>query len=299
MSDQITTVKSLLSQENVKQKFSEILKDRASGFTANLAVMVNNSVALSKCDPMTIVSAAVVAASLDLPLDPNLGFAYCIPYGEKAQFQIGYKGFIQLAMRSGQYKTVNVTEVYDGELKSANRLTGEYIFDFSTKKSEKIIGYAAYFKLLNGFEKTVYWHVEKIEKHGVRFSQTYKKGFGLWKDDFDSMARKTVLKYLISKWGVLSIEMQSAVKYDQGVVKDVDAKDVEYIDNEEKPHEPEKAKNPLGRKPKATPGNQPEESVPTPPPTFDGGNNLPEPPDNPRQHPETPEESTKEPKLFK
>src|SRR5690606_12736048 len=126
----------------------------AAGFTANLAVMVNNSAALSKCEPLSIISAAVVSASLDLPLDPNLGFAYVIPYGEKAQFQIGYKGLIQLAQRSGQYKTINVSEVYDGELVSQNRMTGDYEFDESCRISDKIIGYSAYFRLLNGFEKT-------------------------------------------------------------------------------------------------------------------------------------------------
>lgn len=227
-----TTVRGLLSTENVKAKFQEILKDKAAGFTSNLAVMVSNSAALSNCEPLSIISAAVVSASLDLPLDPNLGFAYVIPYGAKAQFQIGYKGLIQLAQRSGQYKTINVSEVYEGELVSQNRMTGDYEFDETFRKSDKVIGYSAYFRLLNGFEKTVYMPVEQIDKHGKRFSQTYKKGFGLWKDDFDSMAKKTVLKHLISKWGILSIEMQSAVKFDQSVIRDVETGEVEYVDNE-------------------------------------------------------------------
>lgn len=226
------TVKSLLSQANVKSKFEEILQSRANAFTANLAVMVNNNAALSKCDPMTVISAAVVAASLDLPIDPNLGFAHIVPYGEKAQFQIGFKGFIQLAMRSGQYSRIGVTEIYEGQLLDENPLTGEYTFDFKAKKSETIIGWAAYFKTVNGFEKTLYWPVEKIKKHGLRFSQTYKKGFGLWKDDFDAMASKTVLKALLSKWGILSTEMQNAVKFDQGVVKSVETQEVEYLDND-------------------------------------------------------------------
>ena len=226
------TVKSLLSQQNVKVKFEEILKDRAAGFTANLAVMVNNSAALSKCEPMTVISAAVVAASLNLPLDPNLGFAAVVPFGNQASFQIMYKGLIQLAMRSGQYQTINVTEVYEGEMTGENRVTGEYTFDFSGKKSDKIVGYIAYFRLVNGFEKMEYWPVEKIEKHARRFSQTYKKGYGQWKDDFEAMARKTVLKALLSKWGILSVEMQRAVKFDQGVVKSVEDQDVEYMDND-------------------------------------------------------------------
>ena len=223
------TVKSLLANESVKAKFEAILKDKAAGFTANLAVMVRNSQALAKCDPTTIVSAAVVSASLDLPLDPNLGFAAIVPFGNKATFQIMYKGLIQLAMRSGKYKTINVTEIYDGELISENRLTGEYEFDFTARASDKVIGFAAYFKLINGFEKTVYWPIKQVDRHGKRFSQTYKKGYGLWKDDFDSMAKKTVLKMLISKWGILSIEMQNAVKYDQSVIREDQP---EYVDNE-------------------------------------------------------------------
>lgn len=247
------TVRGLLSQENVKAKFQEILKDNASAFTANLAVMVGNSAALSKCEAMSVVSAAVISASLKLPLDPNLGFAYIVPYGDKAQFQMGYKGFIQLAMRSGQYKSLNVTEIYEGELSNQNRVTGEYEFDFTAKKSDKIIGYAGYFKLVNGFEKTEYWPIETIDKHGKRFSQTYRKGYGLWKDDFNSMARKTVVKNMLSKWGILSVEMEKAIKYDQGVVRDIEDGDVEYIDNESEPFHIE-APNPL-----AEPESKPEE----------------------------------------
>jgi recombination protein RecT len=228
---QLVSVKSLLERQDIQSKFKTILKEKSAGFTANLAVMVSNSETLKKCDPYTIISAAVVSASLDLPLDPNLGFAAVVPYGDKASFQIMYKGIIQLAMRSGQYKTINVTEVYDGELKSSNRITGEYVFDTTQKKSEKVIGYAAYFKLLNGYEKTEYWPVDKVDRHGKRFSQTYKKGYGLWKDDFESMARKTVLKNLLSKWGILSIEMQKAIKFDQGVVVDEETGEVEYMDN--------------------------------------------------------------------
>lgn len=232
VAQQQPSLKGLLSNENIKAKFQEILKDKAAGFTANLAVMVNQSAALSKCEPMTIVSAAVQAASLNLLLDQNLGQAYVVPYGDKAQFQIGYLGYIELAMRTGQYLTINVTEVYDGELVSENRVTGEYVFDFSAKKSDKITHYAAYFRLINGFEKTLCWPVDQADKHGKRFSQTYKKGFGLWKEDFDAMAKKTVLKYLLRKWGPKSIEMQKAELIDQTVIKDLDANEIEYIDNE-------------------------------------------------------------------
>ncbi len=226
------TVKSLLDQQNVKQRFIDVLKERANGFTANLAVMINNSGTLKKCEPMSVITSAIIAASLDLPLDPNLGFSALVPFGNNATFQIMTKGFIQLAMRSGQYRTIGVTEIYEGQLISENPLTGEYVFDFTAKTSEKIIGYAAYFSLLNGFEKIVYWDIDKISKHGKKFSQTFKKGFGLWKDDFDSMAKKTVLKNLISKWGILSIEMQKAIIFDQSKPSDItdDAQPI-YIDN--------------------------------------------------------------------
>ena len=229
------SVRNLLSQQNVKAKFEEILKGRAASFTANLAVIVNNNAMLSKCDPMTVISGAVIAASLDLPLDPNLGFAALVPYGQSAQFQVMYKGLIQLAQRSGQYRTMGVTEIYEGQLISENPLTGEYDFDFSAKTSDSVVGYAAYFKLLNGFEKTEYWPVDKVQKHAKKYSKTYARNSGKWVDDFDAMAKKTVIKSLLSKWGVLSIEMQRAVAADQAVVKDLDGTELQYSDNDDSP----------------------------------------------------------------
>lgn len=229
----VNPVLDLLKQSSIRSRFQEILKDKAAGFTANLAVMVNNSETLQKCDPSTIISAAVISASLDLPLDPNLGFAAIVPYNNKAQYQIMYKGLIQLAMRSGQYKTINVTEVYEGEIASENRITGEYKFDFQARTGDKIIGYAAYFRLLNGFEKMIYWPRHQVEKHAGRFSQTYKKGYGLWKDDFHSMAKKTVLKMLLSKWGILSIEMQHAVRFDQKTVRNPDDIQIHILEAED------------------------------------------------------------------
>ena len=235
MENKLVSVKGLLSQDNVKQKFQEILQGRAAGFTANLAIMVNNSYQLIKCDPMTVIGAAVISASLDLPLDPNLGMAAIVPYGDKAQFQIMYKGLIQLSLRSGQFKTIGVTEVFDGQLKSENPLTSDYIFDFSTKTSEKIIGYAAYFRLLNGFEKTVFWTVEKVKAHGKRYSKTFSHQNGKWNDDFDAMARKTVLKNLLNTWAPKSIEMQKAIIADQAVVSGgiEDESEFEYVDNDQ------------------------------------------------------------------
>ena len=148
-----------------------------------------------------------MAASLDLPINQNLGFAYIIPYKDEAQFQMGYKGYIQLAMRTGQYQTINAAEVYEGEIVKQNRFTGEY--EFGEKTSDKIIGYIAYFKLVNGFEKYLYMSIEEMQAHAKKFSKNYKGGTDKWGlTDFHSMAIKTVLKRLISKYGILSIEMQ-------------------------------------------------------------------------------------------
>lgn len=235
------TVKSLFSQENVRQKFEELLGKRASSFITSVLQIASQNAMLAKADPMSIYNSAAVAATLDLPLNNNLGFAYIVPYNAKqpdntykqvAQFQMGYKGFIQLAQRSGQFKTISATPIYEGQLIESNPLTG-FKFDFTKRDSDIIIGYAAYFMLLNGFEKTLYMTVDDLKKHGTKYSQTFKKGFGLWKDDFDSMAQKTVLKLLLSKFAPLSIEMQRAVIADQGVIKDEQANEVEYADHEE------------------------------------------------------------------
>lgn len=230
--------KQFLSQDNVKKKFEELLGKRAAQFLTSVLQIVTQSEMLSKADPSSIYNAAATAATLDLPLNQNLGFAYIIPYNNKAgcvaQFQMGYKGFIQLCLRSGQFKTISACPVYEGQLIEMNPLTG-YVFDFTKKESETVIGYAAYFGLVNGFEKTLYMSLAEVNKHGQRYSQTFKKGFGLWKDDFEAMAIKTVLKLLLSKYAPMSVEMQRAVVADQAIVNDVETEDVTYIDNEEDP----------------------------------------------------------------
>lgn len=227
MSTQITT-KQFFQREDVKSKFTELLGNRTNQFMTSLLSIVNNNSYLKNANPESIYTSAMMAAALDLPINPNLGFAYIIPYGQQAQFQIGYKGLIQLALRSGQFKTISVTPVYDGQLLEQNPLTG-FKFDFNNKTSEKIIGYAAYFSLINGFEKTSYMTVNEVEAHGKRFSKTYNNG--VWKNDFSSMACKTVLKLLISKYAPLSIEMQKAFVADQAVIKNVEEMEVEYVDN--------------------------------------------------------------------
>lgn len=230
--NQIKSVRSLLTQDNIKQRFSDILGANASSFTANLSVMVNNSQQLSKCDPISVISAAVVSASLNLPLDPNLGFAAIVPFKDKAQFQIQWKGYKQLAIRSGQFEYLEWCLTYDSDTDEEIRERLRSVRKSS--KNEKVTGYASYFKLINGFESFYHMSVDEINKHGKRYSQTFKKGFGMWVDNFEAMAKKTVVKlHLGSGDAPLSIEMQSAVIKDQSVITGIDEyANVEYIDNE-------------------------------------------------------------------
>ena len=238
------TAKGLFAREDVQKKFSELLGKKSQGFITSVLQIVSQNSLLAKADPNSVFQAAAMAATLDLPINSNLGFAYIIPYSTKvkgiggkpdtyrdvAQFQMGYKGFIQLAQRSGQFKTISATPIYEGQITMENPLTG-FEFDFTVKPAGDPVGYAAYFKLLNGFEKTLYLTVEELKKHGLKFSQTYKKGYGLWKDNFDAMALKTVTKLLLSKYAPLSIEMQSGIVTDQSIINDAGTEDITYIDN--------------------------------------------------------------------
>lgn len=207
------TLKALLASPAVKRRFEEVLDKRAPQYMTSIVNLYNSEAQLQKCDPMTVISSAMVAASLDLPVDKNLGYAWIVPYYDRksktyrAQFQLGYKGYIQLALRSGQYRYINAIPVHEGELQKWNPLTEEIEIDFESRESDEVIGYAAFFELLNGFRKTVYWKKEDVEKHRQKFS---KSSFG-WENDWDAMALKTVLKSLLSRWGILSVEMQKAV----------------------------------------------------------------------------------------
>ncbi|MER2459389.1 recombinase RecT [Bacillus subtilis] len=233
-----TTMKGLLSSPAVMNRFEEVLGKRASQFTASILSLYNGEKMLQKAEPMSVISSAMVAATLDLPVDKNLGYAWIVPYGGRAQFQLGYKGYIQLALRTGQYKFINCIPVHEGELQKWNPLTEEIEIDFEKRESDAVIGYAAYFELLNGFRKTVYWTKAQVEKHKKKFS---KSDFG-WKNDWDAMALKTVLKAILSKWGILSVEMQKAVIEDDEARERIDItdemSDPEIIDaevSEEKP----------------------------------------------------------------
>jgi recombination protein RecT len=223
----------LLSQDSIKKRFEQVLGKKAAGFMSSVISAVNANPELKKADPITVVSAAAVAASLDLPINPSLGFAHIVPYAGRAQFQMGWRGFVQLGMRSGQYKTINTCAVYEGELVESNRFTGEMYFDEKQRTSEKVIGYVSYFKLMNGFEKYLYMTVEQVQAHGKQYSKSYSNAKGKWQTDFESMALKTPLKLLLSRWGILSIEMQTAVQLDQATIKTIDGTAYAYDDNPE------------------------------------------------------------------
>jgi len=243
---QAQILKEKLNNDVVKQKFAEVLGKKATGFVASLLQISAQNALLSKADPNSIIQSAMVAATLDLPLNANLGFAYIIPYNVKtkgkggqpdtfntvAQFQMGYKGFIQLAQRSGQFKTISSAPIYEGQLVEENPLTG-FVFDFKRKTSDTVIGYAAHFELLNGFAKTLYMSKGDMDKHGAKYSKTFSQAYGLWKTDYDSMANKTVLKLLLSKFAPLSIEMQTAQLTDQAIINDAETLDVTYTDNDD------------------------------------------------------------------
>ena len=175
---------------------------------------------------------------MDLPIDPNLGFAYIVPYNNKgkneAQFQMGYKGFVQLAIRTGQYKRINVTELYEGHFESYDPITDELKYNLDNRLSDEITHYVAYFQTINGFEKYNVMSKEEIETHAKKFSKTYSYKGSSWQTNFNTMAKKTVLKLLLSKFGILSIEMQTAQKADQAVIREFDKNniEVEYVDNE-------------------------------------------------------------------
>ncbi len=225
-------ISGILSQEIVRKRFEQVLGKKAPGFMSSVISAVNSNNELKKAAPMSVVAAAAVAASLDLPINPSLGFAHIVPYSGKAQFQMGWRGFVQLAMRSGQYRTLNVCVVHEGELVESNRFTGAMIFDEKKRTSDKVIGYVAYFKLLNGFEKYLYMTSDQAQAHGKKYSKSFSSANGKWQTDFEAMALKTVLKMLLSKFGILSIEMQSAVTYDQAIVHSIDG-EYSYDDNPE------------------------------------------------------------------
>ena len=227
-------IKDFFDKPAVQAKMRELVDKNAASFGTSIMQIVNSNAMLLDAEPMSIFNAACMAATLNLPVNNNLGFAYIVPYRNKghveAQFQLGYKGFIQLAQRSGQFKRINTCPVYDTDAEEDvyQRLTSL----IPRKPSGQIIGYIAYFQLLNGYEANLTMTMEELEAHAKRYSQTYKRGFGVWADNFEAMAKKTVIKLLLSQQAPLSIEMQKAVLSDQSVIKDVTAEQFDYIDNQ-------------------------------------------------------------------
>lgn len=215
------TLKGMLEMPAYKNKFNEMLGKKAAGFMSSIIAVTNNNKSLAKANPATVIGAAAQAAMLDLPINQSLGFAYIVPYGSEAQFQLGYKGYIQLAQRSGQYVDIGAKTVYEGELEYENRLLDK--FKFGERTGDKVIGYIAYFRLVNGFEKMLFMTLDEMIAHAKKYSKNYKGGSDKWGlTDFNTMAEKTVLKRLLSKYGPLSIEsvqMSQALANDGGVVK--------------------------------------------------------------------------------
>jgi recombination protein RecT len=217
----IQNMKSVLANQSVQEQFKNAMQDNAALFTASLIDVYSGDTYLQKCKPHLVVMEALKAATLNLPINKSLGFAWIIPYAKSKkvngkwekeqipQFQIGWKGLVQLAMRTGQYRYINADLVYEGEYVSRNKLTGE--FDLSGEKtSDIIVGYFSYIETLNGFSKTVYWTKEEVTDHAKRFSKSFEYDSSAWQTSFDEMAKKTLLKNIISRYGIMTVEMSSS-----------------------------------------------------------------------------------------
>lgn len=239
-------LKDLVNSEYVKRRFTEVMGEKSAAFLASVLNAIRVNPMLQKADPNSVLSSAMVAATLDLPIDSSLGFAAIVPYKTKgrlvAQFQIMTKGFVQLALRSGQYKTINVSPIYEDEYKGYDIISGDVHIEpvedgyRSHDMQDKIVGYAAFFRLLNGFERIEFWPLKRIVAHGKRFSKSFGNEYGLWNTDPHAMYAKTVLKNMLSRWGILSVNMQMAMKTDQAAIRDFDKPldddgNVEYVDS--------------------------------------------------------------------
>ena len=235
----VVALRGYFNNDTCMANLRAMLGQKAQGFVTSVLSVVNNNKLLQNAEPATVYSSAMVAASLDLPIQPNLGFAAIVPYGRQAQFQIMTKGLLQLAIRSGQYERVTNAIVHKGELVKYDPFKDEYEFDASKRESDEVVGFMAYFRTVGGYEKYFYMSKEEALAHGKRYSKSFNNG--VWTSDPDAMCLKTVLKLLLSKYGILSVEMQRAIKFDQGIVKgdfsqmesleDIDAVEVDYADN--------------------------------------------------------------------
>lgn len=208
----VALLDAMFKQDSVQARFQRMLGKKSAGFISSVLTVVSQNKLLQNVDMRTVLSAASIAASLDLPILPSLGRAWIVPYKGVAQFQIGYLGYVELAQRSGLYKSINVNTVYEGEVVKWNKFTEE--LTYGEQESDTAIGYCASFELLNGFRKVVYWTKDAVIKHAKRFSKSYNSSSSPWQTDFDAMAMKTVLAYTLRHWGPMSIEMQKAMAED-------------------------------------------------------------------------------------
>lgn len=224
MANELTITK-LVKDDGFKIEAEKMLGQGAPQFLSSVLTLANSDAKIKDLDPIRLYNTCLMAAALKLPFNSSLGQAYIIPYKGEPQLQIGWKGFVQLAQRSGQFKTIGVNPVYENEIEGIDAMTGELEFSFKLEKTGKIVGYMAYFELLNGFKKSLYMSNKEVTSHANRYSQTFKRGFGVWKDNFDAMALKTVIKMLLNKWAPLSIDMQKAIEIDQS------DSDGDYSDN--------------------------------------------------------------------
>jgi len=247
-----------MTSESVKRQINNIVGKNSEKFITSIVSAVQTNPALQECENMSIVSAALLGESLKLSPSPQLGHYYMVPFNntkkgcKEAQFQLGYKGYLQLAIRSGQYKKINVLAIKQGELVRFDPLEEtievSLIDDEYAREQAPTIGYYAMFEYLNGFRKAMYWSRQKMEAHALKYSKGYaaKKGYTFWEKDFDGMALKTMIRQLISKWGIMSIEMQQAYEADQAVIHEDGSKDyIDTVDMGEIQQEPAHAPEPI------------------------------------------------------
>ena len=212
----IDKLKNILAAQSVKEQFESVLKENSGAFVASIIDLYNTDKTLQMCDPKNVVMEALKAASLKLPINKQLGFAWIVPYRDSKTgqyiptFQLGYKGYVQLCMRTGAYRYINADVVYEGELVKHDKLTGEIEIDPEKRTGDKKVGYFAFIETLNGFRKTLYMTVEEVTKHAQQYSKSYSSKNSVWATDFDAMALKTCLRLLLSKYGIMSVEMQRA-----------------------------------------------------------------------------------------
>ena len=233
----VPALKSALATQAIRKQIKSLLGDRSGHFMMAIVQVVEGTPQLQQAEPQSIINAAIASAVLNLPIEKNLGFAYIVPYKDRekgmiAQFQLGYKGYIQLALRSGEYKYINAIEVKEGEIKNYNMLTGEleleFIEDMDKRLEAKTIGYASYIEFNNGFRNTLFMTESQMKNHAKRYSQSYQydvnynKKNSNWSKNFEAMALKTVLKLNISKYGALSVEIQNALQTDGMVVNEIE-----------------------------------------------------------------------------